>query len=153
MSSSAQGTGSSAQAVPDSSGLRDPRSLVAEAEKLRFSEDWYPAIDDYIAAIAKNPSYGAAYSGLAECYYDLGEYDQALSYVAKAAPFLEGDSSLANLEGFVRIGLGDLAGARKAFASVAARSFRTIWTRASGWPSWTCRRARRPRPATASRRA
>ena len=120
MGSSAQVTGSSAQALPDSSGLRDPRSLVAEAEKLRFSEDWFPAIDDYMAAIAKNPSYGAAYSGLAECYYVLGEYDQALSYVAKAAPFLEGDSSLANLEGFVRIGLGDLAGARKAFASVAS---------------------------------
>jgi tetratricopeptide (TPR) repeat protein len=98
----------------------DARSLVAHAETLRFSEDWYAAIDDYLAAIAKNPSYGEAYSGLAECYYELGEYDQALSYVAKAAPFRKGDSGLANLEGFVRIGLGDLAGARKAFASVMA---------------------------------
>jgi tetratricopeptide (TPR) repeat protein len=97
----------------------DARSLVASAEALRFSEDWYPAIDEYLAAVAKNPSYGAAYEGLAECYYELGEYDQALSYVRKAAPFLKGDSGLANLEGFVRIGLGDLAGARKAFASVA----------------------------------
>jgi tetratricopeptide (TPR) repeat protein len=87
---------------------------------LRFSEDWYTAIDDYLAAIAKNPSYGEAYSGLAECYYELGEYDQALSYVAKAAPFRKGDSGLANLEGFVRIGLGDLAGARKVFSSVSA---------------------------------
>ena len=97
----------------------DARDLVAKAEALRFSEDWYPAIDDYLAAVAKNPSYGTAYEGLAECYYELGEYDQALSYVRKAAPFLKGDSGLANLEGFVRIGLGDLAGARKAFASVA----------------------------------
>lgn len=102
-----------------SSPSGDARSLVAAAEKSRFSEDWYPAIDDYLAAIAKNPSYGDAYVGLAECYYELGEYDQALSYVAKAAPFRKGDSALANLEGFVRIGLGDLAGAGKAFASVA----------------------------------
>ncbi len=101
-------------------GLRDPRSLVADAERLRFAEDWYPAIDDYLAAVAANPSYGAAYSGLAKCYYELGEYDQALSYVRKAAPFLKGDAGLANLEGFVRIGLGDLAGARKSFEAVAA---------------------------------
>jgi tetratricopeptide (TPR) repeat protein len=98
----------------------DARSLLAAAEKLRFSEDWYPAIDAYLAAAARNPSFGEAYTGLAECYYELGEYDQALSYVAKAAPFRKGDPALANLEGFVRIGLGDLAGARKAFASVAA---------------------------------
>ncbi|MEI6875859.1 MAG: tetratricopeptide repeat protein, partial [Spirochaetota bacterium] len=98
----------------------DARSLVAEAEKLRFSEDWYPAIDDYLAALAKNPSFGEAYSGLAECYYQLGEYDQALSYVSKAAPLRRGDTGLANLEGFVRVGLGDLAGARKAFSAVAA---------------------------------
>lgn len=97
----------------------DARSLVASAEALRFSEDWYPAIDDYLAAVEKNPSYGAAYEGLAECYYELGEYDQSLSYVRKAAPFLKGDTGLVNLEGFVRIGLGDLAGARNAFSSVA----------------------------------
>lgn len=96
----------------------DARSLVAHAEILRFSEDWYAAIDDYLAAVAKNPSYGEAYSGLAECYYGLGEYDQALSYVAKAAPFRKGDSGLADLEGFVRTGLGDIVGARKAFTSV-----------------------------------
>jgi tetratricopeptide (TPR) repeat protein len=98
----------------------DARAHVAAGDALRFSEDWYPAIDEYLAAVDRNPSFGAAYEGLAECYYELGEYDQALSYVRKAAPFLKGDTALANLEGFVRIGLGDLAGARKAFSSVAA---------------------------------
>jgi tetratricopeptide (TPR) repeat protein len=112
--------GAAAQAARDPMVASDPRSLVAEGERLRFSEDWYPAIDAYLGAIAKNPSYGEAYSGLAECYYELGEYDQALSYVAKASPFRKGDAGLANLEGFVRIGLGDLDGARKAFSSVSA---------------------------------
>jgi tetratricopeptide (TPR) repeat protein len=98
----------------------DARALVAAGERLRFSEDWYSAIDDYLAAVAKNPSYGEAYIGLAECYYELGEYDQALSYVRKAAPFRRGDTALANLEGFVRIGLGDLKGARAAFESVSS---------------------------------
>jgi tetratricopeptide (TPR) repeat protein len=112
--------GAAAPAWAEADGGGDARSLLAAAEQLRFSEDWYPAVDDYLSAIAKNPSYGAAYSGLAECYYELGEYDEALSYVRKAAPFLKGDTGLANLEGFVRIGLGDLAGARKAFDSVAS---------------------------------
>jgi tetratricopeptide (TPR) repeat protein len=98
----------------------DARSLVAQAERLRFSEDWYGAIDDYLAALGRNPSYGEAYEGLAECYYELGEYDQSLSYVRKAAPFRKGDRALVNLEGFVRIGLGDLAGARAAFSSVVS---------------------------------
>jgi len=98
----------------------DARSLVAQGDTLRFSEDWYAAIDAYLAAAARNPSFGDAYLGLAECYYELGEYDQALSYVAKAAPYRRGDAGLAKLEGFIRIGLGDLAGAKAVFSSVAA---------------------------------
>ena len=84
------------RAAPGGAGLRPgmPAALVAERREARFSEDWYSAIDDYLAAIAMNPSYGEAYEGLAECYYELGEYDQALSYVAKAAPFLKGDAAL-----------------------------------------------------------
>ena len=101
-------------------GGPDARSHVASGDALRFSESWYDAIDEYLAAVARNPSYGAAYEGLAECYYELGEYDQSLSYVRRAAPFLRGDTGLANLEGFVRIGLGDLGGARKAFSAVTA---------------------------------
>ena len=117
-----QATGlGAAQGGPEGGPEGGARSLVASAESLRFSEDWYSAIDDYLAAIARNPSYGEAYEGLAECYYELGEYDQSLSYVAKASPFLKGDAGLANLEGFVRIGLGDLEGARKAFSSVSGR--------------------------------
>jgi tetratricopeptide (TPR) repeat protein len=119
MGSSTQAQESASLRDPSAS-LHDPRALVAAAEKLRFAEDWYSAIDDYMAAIAQNPSYGEAYSGLAECYYELGEYDQALSYVHKAAPFRRGDTELADLEGFVRIGLGDLKGARDAFAAVSS---------------------------------
>jgi tetratricopeptide (TPR) repeat protein len=98
----------------------DARSLLAQAERLRLAGEWYPAIESFLAAAAKNPSYGDAYFGLADCYYEIGEYDQALSYVKKAAPFRKGDAALADLEGFVRTALGDLAGARAAFNSVAA---------------------------------
>lgn len=98
----------------------DARSLYTEAERLRFAGEWYPAIETYLAAAAKNPSYGEVYVGLASCYYEIGEYDQALSYVKKAALFRKGDAALANLEGFIKVGLGDLSGARAAFDSVIA---------------------------------
>ena len=98
------------------------RALYAQAEEQRFSEDWYGAIESYLAALAKNPSYGEALAGLAECYYGLGEYDQALSYARKAEPLRRGDSALADLEGFILVGLGDLAGARARFEAVRASS-------------------------------
>lgn len=92
--------------------------LVAGAQSKAFSEDWYGAIDDYMAALRINPSYAEAMIGLADCYYELGEYDQALSYATRAAPLRKGDLALVDLEGFIRTGLGDLAGARARFSSV-----------------------------------
>jgi len=94
--------------------------FYARAEERRFAEEVYGAIDDYMAALALNPSYGEALAGLAECYYELEEYDQALSYATKAAVYRKGDRGLVDLEGFIRLGLGDLEGARARFDSVLA---------------------------------
>lgn len=99
---------------------QDARGLVQGAEVLRLSEDWYGAIEAYLAALQKNPSYAEAQAGLAECYYALEEYDQALSYIKKAAPLMRGDSGLRDLEGFIRIGLSDLDRASGLFRSVLA---------------------------------
>jgi tetratricopeptide (TPR) repeat protein len=98
------------------------RELYARAEELRFAEDWYGAIESYLAALEKNPSYGEALAGLAECYYGVGEYDEALSYVRKAIPLRAGDAALADLEGFILVGLGDLSAARARFEGVRARA-------------------------------
>ncbi|MBL8968713.1 MAG: tetratricopeptide repeat protein [Spirochaetaceae bacterium] len=96
------------------------REYFAAAEAKRFSEDWYGAVEDYLAALAKNPAYSEALFGLAECYYVLEEYDQALAYARKAAPLRRADPALKDLEGFIRLALGDLAGARALFAAVLA---------------------------------
>ncbi len=113
------GAGSDSSAGgPSFSG--DARSIFAQAENLRFSEDWYGAVEGYLAVLELNPHYGEALAGLAECYYELEQYDQALSYARRAAPFLRGDPRLADLEGFIRVGLADLAGARASFSSVLA---------------------------------
>lgn len=95
--------------------------FLARAQTRAFSEDWYGAIDDYSAALRINPSYGEAMAGLAEAYYELGEYEQALAYAQRAAPFRKGDRGLVDLEGFIRAALGDLPGARSRFqASLAS---------------------------------
>ena len=91
---------------------------LSSASTKAFSEDWYGAIDDYLAALRLNPSYSDAMLGLAECYYELGEYEQALAYATRAAPFRKGDRSLLDLEGFIRAGLGDLSTARSRFQAV-----------------------------------
>lgn len=112
--------GLAAGAAAEAASTASARELVAQAEEKRFAEDWYGAVEDYLAAVSKNPSYAEALEGLAECYYEVGEYDEALTYAKKTAPYKRGDASIQNLEGFIRIGLSDLAGARKLFAGVAA---------------------------------
>ncbi len=94
--------------------------FVSRAVTRAFSEDWYGAIDDYMAALRINPSYGDAMVGLANCYYQLGEYDQALAYGRRAEPFRRGDRALIDLEGFIQAGLGDVASARASFNSALA---------------------------------
>ncbi len=96
------------------------RNLLAAAEQKRLSEDWYGAVENYLAALQKNPAYVDAMLGLAECYYEVGEYQQSLVYIQKATPYKRSDAALQNLEGFVRIGLADLNGARRCFSAVAA---------------------------------
>ena len=95
------------------------KEYCASAEEKRFAEDWYGAIEDYLAAVSKNPSYADALFGLAECYYELDEYDQSLAYVKRVSPLMRGDGALLNLEGFVDIGLGDLSAAKDLFNTVA----------------------------------
>ena len=67
-----------------------------------------------------NPSYGEAYSGSPSATTSSASTTRPSPTSPRRRPFRKGDTGLADLEGFVRIGLGDLAGARKSFASVAA---------------------------------
>jgi tetratricopeptide (TPR) repeat protein len=110
----------SLSSAPSSPAGLSARDLVARAGDKRFAEDWYGAVEDYLQAVRINPSYSDALVGLAECYYELDEYDEALVYAKKASPFRKGDSALRNLEGFIRIGLADLPGAKALFTAVAA---------------------------------
>ncbi len=100
----------------------DPVSLVASAREKQFNEDWYAAIELYQDALRENPSFLLAEQGLAECFYSLGEYEQALVHVTRASRLKKDDPALLNLQGFISIGLGDLPAASQLFSRVL-----TLW--------------------------
>ena len=51
---------------------------------LQERESWYEAIEQYLEAVQMNPAYGEAWYSLAECCYENGEYDLALTYLTQA---------------------------------------------------------------------
>ncbi len=98
-----------------------PPLLYRQGRTAQLSGDYYSAIEDYKTALDQNPAYLQPLVGMAETYFALGEYSEALKYVQEAEQYDETDLSLLNLEGRSRIGLGDFAGARKLFDRVLAQ--------------------------------
>jgi len=81
-------------------------------------EDWYSAIESYQEALRANPAYQQVYQGLAECFYALGEFEQALTNVQKAETYRRNAPELQNLRAFTLIGLGRLDEASALFAQI-----------------------------------
>ncbi len=96
----------------------DSQQLYQKGAEAQAHEEWYSAIEFYQTALKENPSYNLVYQGLAECFYALNEYDQALEFVQKARKYRRDDSALQNLHGFILIGLKDLKQAQSLFNSV-----------------------------------
>jgi tetratricopeptide (TPR) repeat protein len=84
-------------------------------------EAWYDAAESFLEALRQNPSHAESSAALAECYYELGEFDQALSWVRKGRTLARGNLGLANLEARVLIALGQLNEASRIIAEVLAR--------------------------------
>ena len=98
-----------------------PVQLFEAGKELQYHENWYGAIELYQQALKENPSYNAVYRGLAECFYALGEYDQAIVYVEKARRYAPKDVDLENLYAFILIGIGKIGDAQKIFSGVLDR--------------------------------
>jgi tetratricopeptide (TPR) repeat protein len=101
-------------------GGRTAASWKAEGDVKSIEGDWYAAIECYLEAVAVNPNYYEALYALAECYYELGEYDQALTYVERAVKQRAGEPEPKDLEGFIRLALGQADAARAIFKAVIA---------------------------------
>lgn len=96
----------------------NPAELYRKGLEFQASEDWYSAIELYKSALKENSSYNEVYRGLAECFYALNEYDEALSSVETALRYKRDDADLQNLYGFILIGLGQIETAKQIFNSV-----------------------------------
>jgi tetratricopeptide (TPR) repeat protein len=84
-------------------------------------EEWYDAAESFLELLRQNPSHAEAAAALAECYYELAEFDQALSWVRKARTLARGNLELANLEAHILIALGQLPAASRIIGEVLAR--------------------------------
>jgi tetratricopeptide (TPR) repeat protein len=84
-------------------------------------EDWYSAAESFIECVRLNPAHAEGTAALAECYYELGEFDQALLWVRKARGLARANMTAANLEAFTLIALGRLDAAAALISDVLAR--------------------------------
>ncbi|MDR0722029.1 MAG: tetratricopeptide repeat protein [Treponema sp.] len=84
-------------------------------------EDWYAAAESLLECLRLNPAHAEGTAALAECYYELGEFDQALIWVRKARTLSRGNLVLANLEAFILIALGRLEEASSVITDVLTK--------------------------------
>lgn len=111
---------SAATATLAAQSTQSVTSLYHQGRQAQISGNNYKAIDLYMAALAGNPSYVQPMEGLAETYFAMGQFSEALRYVREAEKFDQMNMSLVNLEGRIRIGLGQFPGAKKLFDRVLA---------------------------------
>jgi len=82
--------------------------LYERGRTFMADENWYSAIETFMDCIRLNPAHAEGTAALAECYYELSEFDEALNWVRKAKLLARGNLSIANLEVFTLIALGRL---------------------------------------------
>jgi tetratricopeptide (TPR) repeat protein len=96
------------------------RGLYLLGRDRQLEGDLPGAIEQYRASLALNPDYAQPLAGLAECFFLLEEYEEALPHVLRARLYDRSNLELAVLEGRIRIGLGELEKARALFEAVLA---------------------------------
>ncbi|MDR2661871.1 MAG: CDC27 family protein, partial [Treponema sp.] len=87
---------------------RTVTALYNAGRAAMVEEAWYDAAASFLEVLRQNPSHAESAAALAECYYELAEFDQALSWVRKGRTLARGNLALANLEGRILIALGQL---------------------------------------------
>ncbi|QNL97164.1 tetratricopeptide repeat protein [Treponema sp. Marseille-Q4132] len=84
-------------------------------------EEWYEATELFLEAVRINPAYADAWFRLAECAYQLGQYDTSLGYLSSAEKYARNSTAVQNLRGMCRIALGNLSEARLIFEKILAQ--------------------------------
>jgi tetratricopeptide (TPR) repeat protein len=84
-------------------------------------EEWYSAAEALLDCLRQNPAHAEGTAALAECYYELGEFDEALNWVRKARVLARGNTSIINLEAVTLIALGRLDAAASVISDLLTR--------------------------------
>jgi len=95
--------------------------LYERGRSYMANEDWYSAVESFLECLRLNPAHAEGTVALAECYYELDEFDEALNWVRKARLLARGNMSVANLEVFTLIALGQLDAAATLVSDILAR--------------------------------
>ena len=84
-------------------------------------ENWYSAVESFLECLRLNSAHAEGTAALAECYYELAEFDEALNWVRRARQLARGNMSVANMEVFTLIALGNLDAASTLVSGILAR--------------------------------
>lgn len=89
-----------------------------EALQAQNEEKWYEASQHFMEAIQKNPVYGDAWFNLAQCSYQLGEFDLVLTQLDEAEKYAKDDNAINNLRGMTFIAMQQFDKAREIFQKI-----------------------------------
>jgi len=104
----------SAQQASSTTYYERGKSFMAE-------ENWYSAVESFLECTRLNPAHAEGTASLAECYYELAEFDEALKWVRKARQLARTNMTVANLEVFSLIALGQLDAAANLVNEILAK--------------------------------
>ncbi|MCL2600547.1 MAG: tetratricopeptide repeat protein [Treponema sp.] len=96
-------------------------ALYQQARTLMAGEDWFSASEILKESLRLNPAHAESTFALAECYYELGEFDEALYWVRRARALSRANMAVANLEAVTLIALGRLDAAAAVVGEILAR--------------------------------
>ena len=105
-------------ALPRPSAGEGIYDIVFRGKSAQEAGEYYRAIELFQTALSINPAYLAPLRGLAESYFALGEYQEALRFSQEARRYAREDGELKNLEGRILLGLGRFDEAEERFRQV-----------------------------------
>lgn len=97
-----------------------PQAQLLRGNELLEYGRYYEAIQEYQAAVRQNPNFAAASYGLAQAYFYITQYDEALLHVQQALRSDPRNLEYQNFRGRVLLALGRVAEARQVFDGILA---------------------------------
>ncbi|MCL2558827.1 MAG: tetratricopeptide repeat protein [Treponema sp.] len=110
-----------APAQSQAQGAARAADLYRQARILMADEDWHGASAILRDSLQQSPAHADSALALAECHYELGEFDEALHWARRAKTLSRASAAAANLEAATLIALGMLDEAGATLAEILAR--------------------------------